>query len=487
MQTDAPVFEAIERYKPLLTADQYQKLLEEALKPAEIAIRINRLKNINPQKTADKLSEAYGWQLRSLPYHDSSWQIISAQVPPGQTIEHRLGEYYVQDAASIVPVSLFSHSDKPLLKLDMAASPGGKTTQLIDLCEDKCFVLANDSSLSRMPALKTVLSNWGAANVAITNYSGEKLGDWFPEKFDRVLLDAPCSMEGLRVSPSHPFRPISASERQRLAQRQLALLISAVKAAKVGAEIVYSTCTLAPEENEMVLDTLLRSYPGIIKVDTGFSNKFNLAGIQEFEGISFREEVAGSARVWPFSFGTNGFFAVKLVKQVSIPSNQLAKPSRPFQTTGLRALNKDKTSLISNYLSTQFGFDLFSMLSINSLSLMERSNNVYLVPQTYSIYFSELPYYSLGMPAGKWFKDDFQISPEFIQRWGHTFAKGYVTLTKFEQTDWMKGLDIRGRTFDIPLGSQVLVRSESGQNLGSGKYLRGRLRNLLPNRNLAIG
>src|SRR5690606_15378550 len=103
---------------------------------------------------------------------------------------------------------------------------------------------------SRLQALRVVLLTWGAANTAITNFPGEKLGVWFPETFDRVLLDAPCSMEGLRVSASHPSRPITPGERERLAARQSALLESAVSSARVGAEIVYSTCTLAPEEDE---------------------------------------------------------------------------------------------------------------------------------------------------------------------------------------------------------------------------------------------
>jgi len=190
-----------------------------------------------------------------------------AKLLPGQTLEHRLGYYYVQDAASILPVSLFSTSTTPKLVLDMAASPGGKTTQLVDHNLDRDFVIANDSSASRLSALRTVLQVWGSANHMITNFAGERLGDWFPQTFDRILLDAPCSMESLRVSASHPPRPITSDERSRLATRQLALLISAAKALKPGGELVYSTCTLAPEEDEAVVNALLDLAPDAFQID----------------------------------------------------------------------------------------------------------------------------------------------------------------------------------------------------------------------------
>jgi 16S rRNA (cytosine1407-C5)-methyltransferase len=117
-------------------------------------------------------------------------------------------------------------NDQPLI-LDLAASPGGKTTHITSRTGDRGLVIANDASLSRLPALRSVLQNWGAINIATTSFPGEQFGDWFPECFDKVLLDAPCSMENLRSTASHPMRAISPRERQGLAQRQARLLSSA--------------------------------------------------------------------------------------------------------------------------------------------------------------------------------------------------------------------------------------------------------------------
>ncbi len=104
----------------------------------------------------------------------------------------------------MLPVELFDmESDEEGLALDLAASPGGKTTHMISRMRDKGLVLANDSSQGRIQALKVVLQHWGGTNAAVTRFPGEQFGAWFPNTFDRVLIDAPCSMQGLRTAESH--------------------------------------------------------------------------------------------------------------------------------------------------------------------------------------------------------------------------------------------------------------------------------------------
>ena len=107
----------------------------------------------------------------------------------------------------MLPVELFDFkNDRRPLVLDMAASPGGKTTHIISRTCDQGLVIANDSSRSRLTALRLVLQNWGAINKAISGLPGERFGELFPNIFDHVLLDAPCSMESLRSLDSHPMR-----------------------------------------------------------------------------------------------------------------------------------------------------------------------------------------------------------------------------------------------------------------------------------------
>ena len=254
---------SLERLKPLVPPEELPLLLAELKKPLLSAIRINLLKS--SPADLQEWSRRYGWQLKPIPFCHSGFVVESAVTPISQVIEHKMGLFYIQDAASMLPVELFDFSaqSNPLI-LDLASSPGGKTTQLISNSADQGLVIANDSNQTRIPALRTVLQNWSAANIVITKFPGEQLGKWFPQTFDLVLLDAPCSMEGLRATDAHPLRSISDRERLSLAHRQLSLLESAVRSAKMGGQVVYSTCTLAPEEDEMVLYRLLKKYPEVI-------------------------------------------------------------------------------------------------------------------------------------------------------------------------------------------------------------------------------
>lgn len=480
-----PGFSAVlERYRPYLTQLEFDELVNASTKPAPSAVRVNLLKPVDPTERLSGWSEQYGWETQSLPYSPVSRQVVQAETPPGQTLEHRLGYYYVQDAASILPVSLFSPVEPGALLLDMAASPGGKTTQMIDLVCDGAFVLANDSAGARLPALRTVLQTWGASNLAITNFAGEKLGEWFPGRFDRVLLDAPCSMESLRVSASHPIRQITEGERERLAARQLALLVSAVKAARLGGEIVYSTCTMAPEEDEAVVDALLKRYPGTARIDDKAAAQYQLHGLTEFLGAAYDPELARSLRVWPTSFGTNGFFAVKLIKQADLAPNELQKPARPFSSTGYSPLTQRETADLRAQINNLYAFDFSES---ERFRWYRRESDIQLIPSGYLDHFAELPYHALGMPLGRVIHAKLEVSPEFVNRFGDQFQANTWEIPKEYLAAWIRGADLRGLDFgSLQLGQIAVLRTREGLNVGPGKLSQGRLRNMLPRRNLLL-
>ena len=251
---------SLQRFAGILSAAEILQITAIQSAPSLTGIRINPLK-ADPQTAIRDLADRYKWQVKPIPFCDNAWLIESAEFPPGKTIEHRLGQYYLQDAASMVPVSLFDFSQPHPLILDMAASPGGKTTHLVDRTHDQGFILANDASQGRIPALRSVLATWGGINLAVTNFPGEAFGSWFPETFNMVLLDAPCSMENLRPSPSHPLRETTQAERLRLQERQVQLLVSGLQALKIGGQIVYATCSLCRTENDAVMDAFTAAHP----------------------------------------------------------------------------------------------------------------------------------------------------------------------------------------------------------------------------------
>ena len=198
--------ESLLRLSQILSESERCEILAFQDRPLPTGIRLNPLK-VMPQEAIADLAQRYGWGVSPVPFCAQAWAIDKADTSPGNTLEHRMGQYYLQDVASMVPGSLFDFeqaSDSPLV-LDLAASPGGKTTHLISRSQDRGLIIANDASQGRIPALRAVLASWGGINQIITRYPGESFGAWYPETFDIVLLDAPCSMENLRPTPAHPL------------------------------------------------------------------------------------------------------------------------------------------------------------------------------------------------------------------------------------------------------------------------------------------
>ena len=184
---NGPVIDPWVWAKEYLSPSEFDALKQSLKSEFPLSIRINQVKS-NPKEAIEKLESRYGWTSTPIPFCDSGYWIKESKPSPSKTIEHRLGYYYMQEAASMLPVEMFDFEGIPNpLILDMAASPGGKTTHLCDKTMDQGLIIANDGSRSRMNALRIVLQNWGAINQAITNMPGEWYGSAYPETFDAVL------------------------------------------------------------------------------------------------------------------------------------------------------------------------------------------------------------------------------------------------------------------------------------------------------------
>jgi 16S rRNA (cytosine1407-C5)-methyltransferase len=471
------------RFREILTEAEQQEILALQKQPLPTGIRLNPLK-VNPEEKIRDLSARYGWKIKPVPFCKYGWAIYEAETSPGGTIEHRMGQYYLQDVASMVPVSLFDSVEANIypLILDMAASPGGKTNHLISRSKAHGFVIANDASKSRIPALRSVLTSWGGINQIITQYPGESFGAWYPETFDLVLLDAPCSMENLRPTPNHPLRETTPSERTRLVERQIQLLTSGMAALKTGGQLVYATCSLAPEEDEAVLDAVLRAFPKAIQIEE-VSDRLRITapGLTQFDGNAFHPVLSRALRLWPHRTGMSGFFCALIRKNGPIPIQKSTPPSRDFTKTELIPLKQDSAGEINNSLESGFGFDLEKILAQYNLSPYIRHDHVFLIPNQYLECFSTLPYEYIGMPLGRWDGKALEPAHEFISRFGHQFRWGIISIPEEKIAQWVEGRDIRRPpTKRNPQGQYLLVTDQNGRNLGLGKLLPKRLRNMLP-------
>ncbi len=476
-----PQADMLARFIPLLSAEDVQALKNELEQPLYPSFRINPLK-VDRLDRVERWAQHYQWQLKPVPFCKTGFWVTDAPAAISKTIEHSAGHYYIQDAASMLPVELFdfSNGEHPLI-LDMAASPGGKTTHLVSRTQDQALILANDSSRDRLTALRIVLQNWGSSHVAVTNYPGEYFGAWFPETFDAILLDAPCSMQGLRESDAHAIKPITQKEINNLARRQSKLLESALRALKIGGQAVYSTCTLTLEENEMLLDEILNQYQHQIRIDPIEDRlKKPAPALDQYNQIRFHPQVSNAARIWPFRFGTAGFFAARITKINEIENKIKQPPSRPLSSANWYALPEKQLRILVQEIIDQYGIDLIPQIEKYDWQIWQYKNNLHCFPNLFLEHFPDFPVQSLGLPLAEVVEQGTQLSHEFVTRFGRLANANIYTLEEDQLTSWMRGEDLANPTGQE--GNIMIMRDHEGRILGRGKPGGTRMRNLMPKR-----
>ena len=243
----------VERYKALTNWEEFKKYSLSFLRRS---IRVNTIK-ISIENLKKRLDE--NWNLEPVPWCKEGFWIEHKEKERrdiGNLIEHSLGYFYAQEAASMIPPLVLGPKEDEVV-LDMAASPGSKTTQIAALMGNKGFLIANDYTTERMKPLSINLQRCGVSNAIITLMQGQ----WFKEMlFDKILLDAPCSGTGTIRKSLKTLRIWNPVMVKRLAGTQRQLIDTAFKNLKQGGILVYSTCSLEPEENEGVIDFLLNKY-----------------------------------------------------------------------------------------------------------------------------------------------------------------------------------------------------------------------------------
>jgi len=307
-----------ERIKNLMGKDA-ERFFEIAYTKTPESIRCNTLK-INPEELKKRL-ENLGWKIKQpfsrypeiMIIDESERKLEAGEL--GKTKEHLLGYYYVQEISSMLPILALNPKENELL-LDLCASPGSKTSQASAMMNNKGTIIANDNNLGRIRILTSNLERLGASNVIVTRKDGVQLCRIFNNKskikFDKILVDAPCSGEGtLRKSPK-TFLMWNLKFLKGLSKIQKKLAGEALKLLKVNGEMIYSTCTLSPEEDEAVIDYLVKNFN--IKVEEIKLPIKMRCGVCEWEGRQYDKEVKKACRLYPQDNNTDGFFLCKITK-----------------------------------------------------------------------------------------------------------------------------------------------------------------------------
>lgn len=235
---------------------------------------------------------------------------------------YKMGFFYIQNLSSMIPAAILSPSPNQIV-LDMCAAPGSKTTQLASMLNNKGSIVANDADVHRVAKLRSVLEMFNVKNVKLRNGAGEAIGKREEGHYDKILLDAPCSGEGLvYLKGEKPLRFWNIKKIKPMANIQKKLIESAFNALKKGGTLVYSTCTLETEENEGVVSHLIDRFPNAVvqEVELFDSETFNeekkhvKRGIKEWNGLVYHPDVSKTYRVIP-SGKMMGFYIAKIVKK----------------------------------------------------------------------------------------------------------------------------------------------------------------------------
>ncbi len=308
-----PEFEA--RMKLLLKdKEDYTEYIRVCRIPAINSIRCNTLK-ISPSELKKKLEKK--WTVKQ-PYKEyPEIMIITSQLAPGEigkAVEHILGYYYIQEISSMMPMLALKPEENEIL-LDLCASPGSKTTQASAMMNNKGTIIANDVNIGRLMILSTNMQRCGATNIIVTKHEGSYLASKLSKNnfmFDKILVDAPCSGEGTIRSSPKTLSNFSENLIKKMSNTQKGLIANAIKCLKVNGELVYSTCTHSPEENEEIVSYILDNFQmEILNIELPLKTR---PGITEWKDKKYNPLVKKALRIYPHDNDTEGFFLAKFRK-----------------------------------------------------------------------------------------------------------------------------------------------------------------------------
>jgi 16S rRNA (cytosine1407-C5)-methyltransferase len=436
-------------------------------RPLRKSIRVNTLK-ISLNEFMEKATQL-GLVLEPVPWCNNGFWIsddltgADDEISLGNSAEHLAGLFYIQEASSMMPVSaLFDDlNEPPYIVLDMAAAPGSKTTQIAARMENTGLLIANEYSGSRIKALHANIERCGIKNVALSQFDGRVFGGWLPERFDAVLIDAPCSGEGIIRKDPDAMKNWNKAAIEDMASVQKDLIMSAFQALKPGGTMVYSTCTLSHEENQDICHYLKAQFPQAVE----FVSLENL-----FPGANKVLTPEGFLHIFPQVYDCEGFFVAKIRKLASVDIPEVKKRLGKFP---FKKAKPSDIQQISQALKQSLDITL-----PDDGDIWLRDKEVWLFPQPLEPLLSEFKFSRMGIKIAETHNKGY--------RWQHqvasTLATGKesqcVTISTEEAREWFMGRDIRPESNQGTSG-EILVKYQN-MIIGLGKWVGNRIKNGVP-------
>lgn len=304
----------VERYKELL-GERYDEFFACSMTPLNKAIRVNTLKI--PVKQFLKRLESE-WTLTPVPWCKEGFWIkhkTEERYDIGNIFEHPLGYFYVQDPASMIPPVVLDPQPGETV-LDMTAAPGSKSTQMAQYMNNTGVLFLNDNAPQRLKALEINVRRMGITNAMLLCLQGIHLAKLGKEGvvFDRILLDAPCSGSGTIRKSYKTITNYSYNFVKSMVRTQQKLILTAFDLLKKGGTMVYSTCTLEPEEDEGIISYLMEQREDAKIIPITIDVKHSLPFL-EWNDVQYHPDVKHVLRIYPQDNDTEGFFVCKIMKK----------------------------------------------------------------------------------------------------------------------------------------------------------------------------
>lgn len=285
-----------------MLGDDYDKFLSSYDKPDFHALRINTLKSKSENILKKYNFKHVPWTQNGYYYNDD--------ISPGKHPYHEAGVYYIQEPSAMAPACFLDVKPYDTV-LDLCAAPGGKSTQIACKMQDKGLFFSNEYHPSRAKILSENIERMGITNAIVTNETSDNLAKRFPEFFDKIMVDAPCSGEGMFRKNSAACDEWSLENVELCAKRQRDILHNASLMLKKGGQMVYSTCTFSVTENEDNISLFLESHPDFYLEHIDICDKLSQGLIND------------TVRLWPHILNGEGHFLAVLRKKGTVSEKNI--------------------------------------------------------------------------------------------------------------------------------------------------------------------
>ncbi len=445
--------------------DDLSRFVNSPEEPA--AIRVNSLKlTVN-----DFLEKMKKWDCGFSPHpYNPTGLILHDDISRlTHTLSYYCGEFHGQGISSQIPVLALDPQPGDSV-LDMAASPGSKSTQIAAMMQNKGRLLLCDPSLKRQQPLLTNTSRAGIVNDVFLQMPGQRMGRLFYESFDRVLVDAPCS--GLSKLPGQVLRTgslWSVTGLETLLNTQKHMLVSAIKAAKPGGTIVYSTCTLTAEENEAIVNSVLADYPVELQSMDWLEGESVSNGILEYNDQKYDESIQKTKRVFPHPQPFEAFFVAKLKK-----TDTIRFKGTPPKIESIYLQNSDDPRLVPviDYISERWGIEksFFDDYKFNLTS-----KRLWLCGKDWESFPAEM-FIKSGLPVAVRKGNQWKLTSNGAQFFGNNITQSFIELEEksLKELFYNSRMDFDG----IKNGYYALKHND--EMIGAVSFMLGKLKISLP-------